>query len=68
ITNKHPFILQTTSLGPRSGRDHSNIQGYRKIIINNNRIDGFEFSPLLRYYAPFEAICGKEKISENNTE
>ncbi|MHA1341306.1 MAG: metallophosphoesterase family protein [Promethearchaeota archaeon] len=56
ITNKFPFILQTTALGPRSQREFSNLQAYRKITIKHNRIEGFETVPILRYFIPFEKI------------
>ena len=54
ITNKNPFILLTTTIGPRSQKEYSNLQGYRKIIIKENRIEEFSVYPLLRYFIPFE--------------
>lgn len=54
IINKYPFIIQTSSLGPRSTREQSHLQGFREILINNNRIDSFYFIPILKYFVPFE--------------
>ena len=54
IVNKYSFVVQTTSLGPRSRREHSKIQGYRKIHIKDNRIQSFNFTPILRYLVPFK--------------
>jgi hypothetical protein len=53
IINRKPFILQTTCMGPRSQRESSSIQGFRKVHIKNDRIETFEFSPLLKVYIPF---------------
>ncbi|MBD3351277.1 MAG: hypothetical protein GF364_07300 [Candidatus Lokiarchaeota archaeon] len=61
ITNKFPFLAVTTALGPRSQREYSNLQAFRKIQITEDRIDSFAPETLLRYFAPFELISQKKK-------
>lgn len=54
IVDKTPFIIITTSIGPRSQDDNSRNQGYREIIIKNNRIESFFNYPILKYFIPFD--------------
>ena len=61
IINKHPFLVQTTSLGPRSQREDSSIQGFRKLYLKNNRIESFNVCPLLRCFIPFAKLIKDEK-------
>ncbi|MHA1820862.1 MAG: hypothetical protein ACTSU2_02110, partial [Promethearchaeota archaeon] len=53
IINRFPFILNTTSLGPRSMRDQSKVQAYRRVIIRHNFIEDFRLKPLIRYFIPY---------------
>jgi len=61
ITNKYPFLIETTSLGPRSTSEHdrSNIQGYRIISIKENRVESFSIRPIYRFFTSFDAYIGK---------
>jgi hypothetical protein len=59
IINHYPFVILTTSLGPRSTNELSRMQGYREIIIKNNRVEGWQFKKIYRHFVPFDIICEK---------
>lgn len=64
ITNQYPFITVITALGPRSQREYSNLQAFREIILNENRLDSFKSQILLRYFIPFALVCEENEKKE----